>query len=95
MKSVLYIFVLSKGMDDYRSFRLELCRGADVFLICFDIGRPCTLRSVEHKVHYRQEYMPLFLLHPRMHDLILPCHFAVVIRDSSRVSRRPLSLDWM
>ncbi|XP_028413642.1 GTP-binding protein rhoA-like [Dendronephthya gigantea] len=37
------------GMDDYRSLRLELCRGADVFLVCFDIGRPCTLRSVERK----------------------------------------------
>ena len=37
------------GMDDYRSFRLELYRGADVFLVCFDIGRPATLHNVIHK----------------------------------------------
>jgi GTPase SAR1 family protein len=37
-------------MDEYRSFRLELYRGADVFLVCFDIGRPATLHNVIHKV---------------------------------------------
>ena len=45
-------------MDDYRSIRLELYRGADVFLVCFDIGRPATLQSVIDKVN--GEYSPGF-----------------------------------
>lgn len=38
------------GHEDYDGLRVELYRDADVFLVCFDIGNPDSLKSADDMV---------------------------------------------